>query len=146
MKLTGVTPNLVTNDIPRAVAFYRDVLGFSVVTTVPDAAPFVFVLLERDGVNVFLNDARTVLHETPDATSLVVGQSGVAMFFTIDDVATLWEQVRGRAPVIMALKDQWYGMREFIVTDPDGYVVTFAQRIATETRQNAELRTQNAER
>ena len=128
MKLTGVTPSLVTNDIPRAVAFYCDVLGFSVATTVPDAEPFVFVLLERDGVNVFLNDLNTVRHETPDATSLVVGQSGVAMFFLIDDATAMWEQVRDRAPVIMALKDQWYGMREFAVTDPDGYVVTFAER------------------
>jgi uncharacterized glyoxalase superfamily protein PhnB len=131
MKLTGVTPNLVTNDIPRAVAFYRDVLGFNVMTTVPEAEPFVFVLLERDGVNVFLNDLKTVLHDTPDATSLVVGQSGVAMFFLIDDATAMWEQVRHRAPVVMALKDQWYGMREFTVTDPDGYVVTFAERIAT---------------
>jgi uncharacterized glyoxalase superfamily protein PhnB len=128
MKLTGVTPNLVTNDIPRAVAFYRDVLGFSIRTTVPDAAPFVFVLLERDGVNVFLNDLKTVRDETPAATSLVVGQSGVGMFFLIDDATAMWEQVRERAPVIMALKDQWYGMREFTVTDPDGYVVTFAER------------------
>ena len=30
MKLTGVTPNLISDDLPRALAFYRDVLGFSV--------------------------------------------------------------------------------------------------------------------
>jgi uncharacterized glyoxalase superfamily protein PhnB len=35
-----------------------------------------------------------------------------------------------RARVIMELKDQFYGMREFGVEDPDGYVIFFAQRIA----------------
>jgi uncharacterized glyoxalase superfamily protein PhnB len=27
----------------------------------------------------------------------------------------------------MPVTDQFYGMREFTITDPDGYVVTFAQ-------------------
>jgi catechol 2,3-dioxygenase-like lactoylglutathione lyase family enzyme len=52
----SVTPNLLVRDIARSIAFYRDVLGFAVKQTVPDASPFVFVWLERDGVPVFLND------------------------------------------------------------------------------------------
>ena len=55
MKFTDVTPNLIVSDIDRSLAFYRDVLGFGLVTTVPDAAPFVFAWLKRDEVNVFLN-------------------------------------------------------------------------------------------
>ena len=128
MTFTGLTPNLITNDITGAVAFYRDVLGFSVSRTVPDGPPFVFVWLERDGVNVFLNDARSVHNEMPGVTSLVVGQSGVAMFITVQQIAALWEQVRDKATVVMPLKDQWYGMTEFAVVDPDGYVITFAER------------------
>jgi uncharacterized glyoxalase superfamily protein PhnB len=129
MKLTSVTPNLITNDIDRATTFYRDVLGFSVVTTVPEAGPFVFVWLQRDDVNVFLNDAATVQKENPDARSLVVGSSGVAMFVHTEQVRDLWTEVQARATVIMPLKDQWYGMREFSIADPDGYVLTFAERI-----------------
>ena len=132
MKLTSITPNLITDDIDRATAFYRDVLGFTVVTTVPDAPPFVFVWLQRDDVNVFLNDAATVKKENPGATSLVVGASGAAIFVHAEGVAELWEQVRGRAAVIMPLKDQWYGMREFSVADADGYVITFAERLEDE--------------
>ena len=128
MTFTGLTPNLITDDITRAVAFYRDVLGFSVSRTVPDGPPFVFVWLERDGVNVFLNDATSVHNEMPGVSSLVVGQSGVAMFIMVQQIAALWEQVRDKATVIMPLKDQWYGMTEFAVVDPDGYVITFAER------------------
>jgi hypothetical protein len=28
----------------------------------------------------------------------------------------------------MPLIDQWYGLTEFSIQDPDGYVVTFAER------------------
>jgi len=128
MKLTGLTPNLITEDVGRSAAFYRDVLGFTVARTVPDEAPFVFVWLERDGVTVFLNDAKTVHNDLPDVPSFVPGKSGVAMFIAVEDVAGLWAAVRDKARVIMPLKDQWYGMTEFAITDPDGYVITFAER------------------
>ena len=129
MKLTSVTPNLITNDIDRATAFYRDVLGFTVAASVPDAAPFVFVWMQRDGVSVFLNDAATVQKENPDARSLVVGSSGVAIFVHTEQVRELWDAVQHKAHVVMALKDQWYGMREFSIADPDGYILTFAEQI-----------------
>jgi hypothetical protein len=32
----------------------------------------------------------------------------------------------------MPLVTQWYGLREFAIVDPDGYVITFAERVATE--------------
>jgi uncharacterized glyoxalase superfamily protein PhnB len=128
MKLTGLTPNLITHDVARSVAFYRDVLGFRIVQTVPDAAPFVFVWLERDDVKVFVNDAKAVLADAPDAHDFVVGKSGVSMFITMEDIDALWDAVKDQATVVMPIKDQWYGMREFAVTDPDGYVVTFAER------------------
>ena len=130
MKLTGLTPNLITNDIERSTVFYRDVLGFKIVRTVPEeAGPFVFVWLDRDGVPVFLNDAKIVGHEI-DAPAVVVGKSGVSMFITMEGIDGLWAEVREQAHVAMAIKDQWYGMREFSVTDPDGYLITFAEPIA----------------
>ncbi|HUF46387.1 MAG TPA: VOC family protein [Vicinamibacterales bacterium] len=131
MKLTALTPNLVTTDLARATAFYRDVLGFSVVRAVPDEPPHVFVWLSRDEVTVFLNDAATVNNEMPAATTLVAGRSGVAMFITVEDIAGLWDRIRHQVSVLMPLKDQWYGMTEFAISDPDGYVITFAERRAT---------------
>ena len=132
MKFTTVTPNLITNDVERSRAFYCDVLGFAVTTSVPpDAERKEFVMLERDGANVFLNDATTAQHDEPGvAASFTVGKSGVAIFIVMEGIADYWEQVRHRATVVMPLKDQWYGMTEFSVTDPDGYLITFAERKA----------------
>jgi lactoylglutathione lyase len=131
MKFTGSTPNLFTNDLDRSVAFYRDVLGFTLVTTVPDAPPFVFALLQRDDVTVYVNDMASASREMPDMpgmASVVVGRSGVTLFVHMQEIAAFWDTVRSRAPVVMPLKHQWYGMTEFSVADPDGYVVTFAER------------------
>jgi catechol 2,3-dioxygenase-like lactoylglutathione lyase family enzyme len=73
MKLTDVTPNLIVSDIDRSTTFYREVLGFSVVTTVPDQTPFVFVWLQRDGIKVFLNAAAGVKDDVPELGTRAVG-------------------------------------------------------------------------
>ena len=125
---TSVTPNLLVRDIERSTTFYRDVLGFTVKQTVPDAPPFVFVWLERDGVPVFLNDQKAIEHDFPDAAARPAGGTAT-LFFVISGVDALHDVVSKRAPIIMPLKTQFYGMREFAVEDPDGHILTFAERV-----------------
>jgi catechol 2,3-dioxygenase-like lactoylglutathione lyase family enzyme len=125
---TSVTPNLLVSDVARSTAFYRDVLGFSIKENVPAVEPFVFVWLERDSVSVFLNDSKTAAAELPVVADRAFG--GTAMLFVIvTDVDALHQAVAPLAPVVMDLKTQFYGMREFAVTDPDGHIITFAERV-----------------
>jgi lactoylglutathione lyase len=133
MKLTDVTPNLIVADMDRSTSFYKDVLGFSIVTTVPDAAPFVFAWMQRDGVNVFLNSHEGMEDDVTGLASRAIGGTAT-MFFTLErndagGIDEFFNDISTRATVVMALKDQFYGMREFGVEDPDGYIILFAQRI-----------------
>lgn len=124
----SVTPNLVVQDIDRSTAFYRDVLGFKIKTTVPAKAPFVFVMLDRDGVPVFLNTPEAAAHDIPQVTARGFGGTAT-LFFTVDAVDALHAVVAPHAKVVMELKTQFYGMREFAVEDPDGHILTFAQKV-----------------
>ena len=124
----SVIPNLLVRDIDRSTAFYRDVLGFSV-KTVPDAAPFVFVWLERDGVPVFLNDPKAVEQDYPGATGRPFGGTAT-LFFIVSDVDGFHAAIASRVTVIMELKTQFYGLREFAIEDPDGHILTFAERVS----------------
>ncbi len=127
MTFADVTPNLVNADVDRSLAFYRDVLGFTLVTTVPEQAPFAFAWVQRDTVSVFLNSEASAGMKAAAGTNM--------LFITIEaadrasGVDALFAAVKDRAPVIMPLTDQFYGMREFTIKDPDGYAITFAQRI-----------------
>ena len=127
-RFTSVTPNLLVRDVATSTVFYRDVLGFEIKQTVPDAAPFVFVWLERDGVPVFLNDIKAALQDHPEMAHVAPGGTAT-LFIVLTGVDELHEAIRQRAPVVMQLKTQFYGMREFAVTDPDGHLITFAERV-----------------
>lgn len=126
----SITPNLIVRDIDASTAFYRDVLGFAVKTTVPEAPPFVFVWLERDGVGVFLNDPRAAAEDFPELARRAPGGTAT-MFFIVRGVDEYYASVSQRAKVAMRLKTQFYGMREFAVEDPDGHVITFAEQVAS---------------
>jgi lactoylglutathione lyase len=134
MKIADVTPNLLVADIDASLAFYRDRLGFAVVASVPDAPPPVFAWMQRDGTSVFLNARQPAIEEVPMWGDRPAGGSN-SLFFTLeadtvaDGIDALFASVSPHATVVMPLKDQFYGMREFGILDPDGYVVFFAQRI-----------------
>jgi catechol 2,3-dioxygenase-like lactoylglutathione lyase family enzyme len=128
-RFSSVTPNLIVRDVKKSTEFYLDVLGFEVKQTVPDAEPFVFVWLERDGVPVFLNAVAAVAHDYPGAERLAQGGTAT-LFFIVSAVDDYHAIVAPRANVIMPLKTQFYGMREFAITDPDGHIITFAERVA----------------
>jgi uncharacterized glyoxalase superfamily protein PhnB len=134
MTLTDITPNLIVADIARSTAFYRDVLGFSAVTSVPDQPPFAFVWMQRGGVNVFLNALTGVTDDLPAWGSRPIGGTN-AMYVTVEaetaehGVDALFRACQGLASIVMAPKNQFYGMREFGIEDPDGYVMFFAQRV-----------------
>lgn len=126
---TSVTPNLLVRDIDGSTTFYRDVLGFQVKQTVPDAAPFVFVWLERDGIAVFLNDPKAAEHDVPGISARPAGGTAT-LFFVLTGVDDLHAQVAAKVPIVMSLRTQFYGMREFSVEDPDGHLLTFAERVS----------------
>jgi catechol 2,3-dioxygenase-like lactoylglutathione lyase family enzyme len=128
-RFASVTPNLLVRDVKKSTEFYRDVLGFTMGETVPDQEPFVFVWMKRDEVSVFLNDIKAAEHDYPPAATLPAGGTA-ALFFIISDVDAYHALVAPKANVIMPLKTQFYGMREFAVTDPDGHIITFAERVS----------------
>jgi len=133
MKFADVTPNLVVADVARSLAFYRDVLGFTLVASVPEASPYVFAWVRRDNVNVFLNSAESVKEHATIASRAIGGTNTLFIVLEAatvgDGVDAMFAAVGERAKVFMPLKDQFYGMREFGIEDPDGYAIFFAQEL-----------------
>lgn len=66
-------------------------------------------------------------------TVKLLGSCSPVMAIEADNAATgvdaLFAEISAKARVIMPLKTQFYGMREFGIEDPDGYVIFFAQRV-----------------
>ena len=125
---TRLTPNLLVANVERSVAFYVDTLGFSTGLTVPDASPFVFASVTSGAIEIFFNDANTATKEYPAFANKPIGATGT-MFIEMEGVDALHDRLKGLVKIVMPLVTQFYGMREFAIEDPDGYIITFAERV-----------------
>jgi uncharacterized glyoxalase superfamily protein PhnB len=125
-----LTPNLLVSNVERSLAFYIDTLGFERGLTVPEQSPFVFASVTSGPIEIFFNDAATAVKEYPAFGGKPLGATGT-MFIELEGVEALHDRLRSSVKIVMPLVTQFYGMREFAIEDPDGYVVTFAERLVT---------------
>ncbi len=124
-----LTPNLLVANVERSVAFYVDLLGFTRNMTVPDESPWVFAQVVSGSVEIFFNDIKTAVEEYPLLRDRPVGLTGT-LFIEVEGIHELHERLQSQTTIVSPFVTQWYGMMEFAIADPDGYVITFAQRVA----------------
>ncbi len=126
-QIQKLTPNLIVSDVERSLAFYRDVLGFAVEATVPDAAPYVFAAVHAGPVTIFLNAPEPAIAEYPAFKGRPIGGT-LTLFIEVAGIREAYEALRSRVTITMPLEKKGYGVTEFAFEDPDGYVMTFAER------------------
>lgn len=103
-----IAAGVPVTDVERALAFYRDVLGLEVVFINGD--PTGFVILRRGAAELHLSLQRG--HR--------VGVHNVAHLL-VDDATALHDHlVRHGARIVKGLRDADFGLRTFVVADPDG--------------------------
>jgi lactoylglutathione lyase len=130
MKFQKLTPNLVVPNVEASLNFYCTVLGFQPGITVPDAPPYVFGSVASGSVEIFFNDQKTVAEDYPALGAKPIGGS-LTLFIEVEGIEDLFQKVQQHGvKITMPMKDQFYGMREFAMQDPDGWIITFAERIA----------------
>ena len=129
MKFQKLTPNLVVRDVAASMEFYRSVLGFQTAITVPEQPPYVFGSVTAGGVEIFFNDQKPVAEEYPALGAKPIGGS-LTLFLEVEGIEEVLTAVqKSRAKITMPLKQQFYGMREFAFEDPEGWVITIAERV-----------------
>jgi catechol 2,3-dioxygenase-like lactoylglutathione lyase family enzyme len=137
MPAARLVPELYCSDIARSLRFYVDLLGFQVAFARPDER---FVYLSREGAELMLEQPTGRTFLTADLAH-PYGR-GVNFQIEVSDVASLYAAVRAAAcPLVLDLEDAWYarhdlafGNRQFVVPDPDGYLLRFFQDLGSRPR------------
>lgn len=126
IKVEGVAPLLQVFDMPISVAFYRDVLGFTVVDQSAPGDDFDWGMLRLDDAVVMLNTAyeRDDRPSAPDPTRINPHED-TGLFFGCPDVDGAFEHLRSKGVTVDPPKVAPYGMKQLYLKDPDGYVLCF---------------------
>ncbi|MGJ3648538.1 VOC family protein [Sphingomonas sp. GlSt437] len=132
--LTGLVPLVQVYDMPRAFAFYGGVLGFAVLAQSPEVETREgrfshWMWLRRESVDVMLNTAYDS-SERPEAIDAQrwAGHADTCLFLGCSDVDAIHAELTERGLAAAPVHDTPHGMRQFSVSDPDGYELCFQQR------------------
>ena len=135
----SLVPELDVSDLEASLAFYCGVLGFSVRYDRPEEG---FAFLERDGAELMLEAAagpgrrfRTAPLDRPFGR-------GINLQIKCADAAALHATVLAAVgDCVIPLETRWYqtgtvesGNQQFVVADPDGYLLRFFEDLGVSLR------------
>ncbi|MGJ4943326.1 bleomycin resistance protein [Bradyrhizobium sp. HKCCYLS1011] len=126
-----LVPELSVSNLQDSLSFWRDLLGFEVAYDRPAAR---FAYLVRGRLQVMLCELNgrweTAAMERPFGR-------GINFQMVVDRIAPIlkalenanWPLYEQPSETWYRVGDQEYGQREFLVQDPDGYLMRFAERL-----------------
>lgn len=122
-----MTTNLMVESVDKAVAFYKDILGFSEVASVPGKNnELQFAILSKDQLMLMVQEKSTFIEEYPILNTPKV-QPSISLYIAVDNLDALYDELKTKHSINTELHTSFYGAREFAITDVDGYVLTFTE-------------------
>lgn len=126
-KISGIAPFFIVRNVPGALAFYRDRLGFEVTFQGPEPDDIFFGIVERGGAMILLKAIG--VDPVPNYTRDI--KQGIARwdaFVSVPDPDALAAEYAARQVEFSEpLQDTHDGLRGFEVKDGDGYVLFFGR-------------------
>lgn len=117
-RVTSLAPQFLVDDLARAIAYYRDALGF----TFGEPWGGFYAIGRRDGLELHLkeapkNPAERQYRRDHDHLDAAAGVDGIEVFYE--------QCVASGARILKPLAATAWGTRDFYVEDPDGYIICF---------------------
>lgn len=127
MALNTLTPNLMVNDVEETIEYYTDILGFTLLKTVPEKGTPDWAMVKRNDVILMFQSAKSLKDELPKLKSQKPG-GGLTFYIKVDRITELHEElVENEVEIIADLESTFYDTIEFSIIDNNGYVLTFSE-------------------
>ncbi len=129
MKFNKLIPELSVRDINKSIQFYTETLGFKVEYQREDSK---FAFLSLQGSQLMLEQTND--YWKTGKLKYPFGR-GINFQIEVDNIDDIVKKLgKNKWPIKVPLKENWYrkgktllGQKEFLVMDPDGYLLRFAQ-------------------
>lgn len=128
VELIKLTPNLMVENVNATIEYYRDVLEFELVMSVPEEGEFDWAMMSCGGVELMFQSRGSLGSEYPPFAELEIGGS-LGFYIEVAGIDELYSGLAERAEIVAEPHMAFYGMREFTIRDCNGYVLTFAEQV-----------------
>lgn len=127
MRLTKLTPNLMVEDVNGTVEFYKNILGFELIMTVPEKEKFDWAMMQNGDVEMMFQSKASLVKEISDLKSRQLG-GALTFYIEVEDIKGLYEKIINKTAVVKDFHTTFYKMQEFAIRDNNGFILVFAER------------------
>ena len=127
-EITAIAPFFIVRNVPAALAFYRERLGFEIVFQGPEPDDIFFGIVKRGGATIIVKDVG--VEPVPNYTRDVgKGWPAWDAFLNVPDPDALAAEYSSRGlEFVQPISDNGDdGLRGFSMQDADGYVLYFGR-------------------
>ena len=130
LRIGGFATLIQVFDMPTSLAFYRDVMGFWVISDAPEDGRCDWVWLKSGESELMLNTAyeAEARPPAPDPTRFA-GHSDTTLYFGCEDIDMAYAELRARGVATREPIVTDYGMKQVYLKDPDGYEICLQQPV-----------------
>ena len=125
--ITCIAPFFIVRDVPTAMAFYRDKLGFEITFQGPSEDDIFFGIVERDAAMIMMKSIG--VEPVPNYSRDI--KKGIARwdaYLHVPDPDALAEEFASRGVEFLTpISDNDDNLRGFEVKDADGYLLYFGR-------------------
>ena len=122
----SLSPNLIVADVNRSVKFYKDVLGFTQIASVPESGTYNWAMVVRGPVTMMFQTLASIKEDVP-SLKLSEGHSAATFYIKVKGLDELMKSITAKTRLSVELRTTFYNAREFAINDPDGNVLMFAE-------------------
>jgi len=122
--MESLSPNFFVRDLNKTIEFYK-ILGFSIVTTVPESGELDWAMMACGKVTVMFQTFKNLADKLPEISRKDGGS--LLLYIQLIGIRAFFESIKNKIPILHGLEKTFYGATEFSVIDNNGYVLTFAE-------------------
>ena len=125
MQIISFSPNLMVKNVNKSIDFYCNILGFTLIQTMPENGEPEWGMVKKDDFFIMFQKEESIKSEYPELNDLNPG-GALTFYIKISNIQKFYEEISTQINISHKMHKTFYGADEFAITDPDGFILVFS--------------------
>ena len=139
MKAVSISPILIVEDVNDSVEFYTEVLGFDYAMGVDNNKELYlkyeknkslgFAIVQNGGVQIMMQELENAKNDGFDNLAIDKDITNATIYIEVEGLDEFYTKVKEEVKIVNDMRNTFYGMKEFYISDNSGNIVGFAEKL-----------------
>ncbi len=136
-----IMPNIMVNDVNATIEYYTNIIGFKKEIAVDEnkgdgasGTPLIWAMLKKDNLAIMFQRKDVFIDELPELRGKEIGGT-FTLYIPVKNIENFLDSIKDKVKVIKNIHTTWYGCKEFVIKDLNGYILYFAEYCSSDKKE-----------